>query len=352
MSTTIAEIAELVGGTVVGDDTLVIAGANGIREAETGEVTFLATPRYSGYLTTTKASAVLAPPSLSNTDCAAALILVEDPYNAFAKVVAHFKPGALEHPRGIHPAAVIAEDAQIGADTAIDALARIESGCVIGERAVIYGGVYVGRDCVIGDDVVLYPNVVLREETRVGNRCIIHAGAIIGSDGFGYSSNHTGHAKIPQVGAVVLGDDVEIGANSAVDRATFGKTVIGTGTKIDNLVQIGHNVQIGEHCIIAGTTGIAGSSVLGNFVTVAAGAGIAGHIEIGDGAIIAGFAGVTKSVPAGQTVSGFPAIEHQKERRIKASVRQTPDMLRRIRELEARIQELESQRNGTAEDDR
>lgn len=349
MKTSVAEIADLVGGKVIGDKTISITGLSGIRQASRGDLTFVSNDRYRPYVKETKASAVLAPLDIKEAPAPVSLIQVTNPYDAFLRVLQRFQPSPLRHPTGIHPTAVLDESVELGANVAIDSHVRVASGCVIGANTVLYSGAYVGRGSVIGPDVVVHPNATIREEVRIGARCIIHSGAIIGADGFGFTSDQEGHTKIPQVGGVVLGDDVEIGANSAVDRATFGQTVIGNGTKIDNLVQIGHNVQIGEHCVISGNAGIAGSTILGRFVTVAAGAGIAGHIEIGDGVTVGGFAGVTKSVPAGKTVSGFPAVDHLVERRQKAGIRQVPDALKRIRELEQRIHELEERINGTSE---
>ena len=188
--------------------------------------------------------------------------------------------------------------------------------------------------------------MVLREETKVGARCIVHAGAVLGSDGFGFAPVGGQWAKVPQVGNVIIGDDVEIGTNSAVDRATFGSTVIGNGTKIDNLCQIGHNVQLGEHCVISGMTGVAGSTVIGNHVTIAAQVGIGDHLEIGDNATVGGRAGVATSVKPGAVVSGFPAMDHKAELRILASLRRLPDAVRRVKELERRIEQLEERLHG------
>jgi UDP-3-O-[3-hydroxymyristoyl] glucosamine N-acyltransferase len=193
--------------------------------------------------------------------------------------------------------------------------------------------------------------VVLREGVRVGARCILHAGVVLGSDGFGFVPYQGRLHKVPQLGTVVIGDDVEIGSNSTVDRATFGATVIGNGTKIDNLVQIGHNVTVGEHCVFSGEAGVAGSATIGNGVTIAARAGVAGHLTIGDGVTVAALAGVTKSIPPGRVVSGFPAQDHDVEKRIRASMRFLPDALKRLKDLERRLTRLEGRPNGATEDD-
>ncbi len=211
----------------------------------------------------------------------------------------------------------------------------------MGVGTVLYAGVYIGRDAQVGPECVLYPNVVIRERCYVGARCVLHPNATIGGDGFGFANVGGQQVKIPQVGNVVLGDDVEIGANSSIDRATAGSTRVGTGTKIDCQVQVGHNVHIGEHCVISGCTGISGSAVIGNGVTIGGFSGVGGHIEIGDHVIIGGRSGVNASLPAGSIVSDFPATEHSKARRYLASKFRLPEALKRLRQLEKRVEELE-----------
>jgi UDP-3-O-[3-hydroxymyristoyl] glucosamine N-acyltransferase len=206
---------------------------------------------------------------------------------------------------------------------------------------VLYANVYVGRGSELGADCVVYPNVVIRELCTVGERCILHSGAVIGSDGFGFAPFGGRWIKVPQVGRVVIGDDVELGSCTCVDRATFGETRIGNGTKIDNLCQVAHNVQIGEHCVMAGMSGIAGSARLGNQVRVGANSGIVGHLKIGDGATIAVRSGVTSSVEAGRTVSGFPSTDHAEQKRVMVAQRRVPELLRRVKELERKLQALE-----------
>lgn len=347
MNMTVADIAKLVGGSIVGDGTIEITGVNGIQEAEAGDLCFIRGARYLPYLETTRASAVLVAEAVENSSVTA--ILVPQPDLAFAMVLQRFAMEQTRHPAGIHDAAVIDDAVQLGKDVGIDAHVRIAEGAVIGDRVVLYAGVYVGRNTVIGDDTVVFPNVTLREETQIGARCVLHAGATIGSDGFGFAPLDGKWMKIPQVGRVILEDDVEVGANTAIDRATFGVTRVRQGTKIDNLVQIGHNVQIGEHCAMAGMSGVAGSAVLGNHVRVGANSAIAGHIDVGDGVTIAARAGVTKSVPAGKTVSGFPAIAHEKERRVVVAHRRGPEMLKRLRQLEQHVEQLKELLHEQAE---
>jgi UDP-3-O-[3-hydroxymyristoyl] glucosamine N-acyltransferase len=350
MDRSLQEIAKLVGGTLLGDGSIRIAGVNGIKQAGPSDLTFLAHPHYRPFLDSTNAGAILVTPDVSVPG--KNLIQVANPYVALTAVLQLVEGETLRHPTGGHPSAVVAQGVKLGSDVALDAHAVICEGSEVGDRTVLYAGVYVGRNCVIGPDTVIYPNVVLREGTRVGARCIIHSGTVIGSDGFGFVFAQGQQMKIPQVGTVVLEDDVEVGANSAVDRAAVGTTTVGQGTKIDNLVQIGHNVQIGKHCVISGQTGIAGSAMIGNYVALGARAGIAGHIEIGDGVMVGALAGVTKSHPAKKIISGFPAKDHDEEKRVQAALRNLPALLRRVRELEKRVEELEGPLNGTTEDDR
>lgn len=349
MDKSVGEIAELVGGVVVGDAAARISGVNGIQQARSGDLTFVRSAGYLEHLSTTHATAALVTDRVSEAPIT--LIQVKDPYRAFVQVLQHCSSEyAPPRPQGIHPTAVIGERVQLGDDVAIDAHVRIADECIIGSGTTIYAGSYVGRGSRIGSGSTLHANVTLRESVVVGARCVLHAGVVIGSDGFGFAPVQGRWFKIPQVGNVVIGDDVEIGTNTAVDRATFGSTVIGSGTKIDNLVQIGHNVRIGENCVISGMTGIAGSTTIGNNVTIAAQVGIADHIEIGDGATIAGRAGVATNVKPGQVVSGFPAMEHNAALRIMASTRRLPDMAGRVKQLELRIQELEKILHGETED--
>lgn len=349
MEMTVSEIAERVGGVVVGDGNVRITGVNGIKEAVEGDLTFLTDARYLAYLSKTEASAILVTNAI--TTAPRTLIQVANPYLAFYTVLPIFRPPRRHPISGVHPSAVISDTAELGEDVVVGAGVFVGDAARIGARAVLYPGVYVGAGAVVGSETILYPNVVVREGVEVGARCIMHPGVVLGADGFGFQLHEGILHKVPQIGTVIIGDDVEIGANSAVDRATFGATTIGRGTKIDNLVQIGHNCRIGEHCTISGTTGIAGSATIGNRVTIAAQVGIGGHLEIGDDVVVAGRAGVTKSIPPGQVVSGFPAKDHNVEKRLRASERQMPDALRRLRELERRLDTMEGRAHGTTTND-
>lgn len=344
MNKSLTEIAQMVDGTVIGNAELCVTGLNGLKEAQPGDLSFFADPRYESLLEETKAAAILASSDFEENGIP--VIQVKDPYFAFSKLLKDYEREVLVHPTGIHPSAVIAESAKIGPGATIDANVRIEENCEIGENCVLYAGVYVGRDSKIGPNTVIYPNTTIRERCTVGARCIVHSNVAIGSDGFGFSLVNGVRAKIPQVGTVVIGDDVEIGSNSAIDRSTTGRTVIGSGTKIDNLVQIGHNVIIGEHCTISGSTGISGSAKIGNHVMIGGQAGIGGHLEIGDNSMIAGRAGINKSVPPGSIIAGFPQNEARVTRRILMSLPYLPKLLRRVRGLEEKVAGLEEDTHG------
>ncbi len=287
----------------------------------------------------TKALAVIGPNGTKASG--KSLVLVENPSLAFAEVVS-FVLGEQEHQvKGIHPTAIIASDARIGKNVAIGAYTVIESKAVIGDDTIIYHGCFIGHETVIGARSLVYPNVVVRERITIGQRAIIHSGTVIGSDGFGFAEVEGVHHKIPQVGTVVIEDDVEIGANVAIDRARFDKTFIGQGTKIDNLVQIAHNVTIGRNCIIVSQAGISGSVDIKDGAVLAGQAGIAGHLTIGEGAVVAAQAGVTKSIPAHTFVSGYPAKPHERAKKVNAALQRLPEYIKTINELKARVAVLE-----------
>lgn len=344
------EIAALIDGRVVGDGATRITGLSTIRGAAPGDLTFLDDARYQEHLAGTQAAAVLVRPGQETAS--QILIEVEEPYEAFGKLYQQFL--AVEHrqPEGVHPSAVVSDEAVLGENVAIGPNVVLDGEVTLGDGAIVHAGTYLAHQSTVGAGSIIHANVCIREGTVIGARCIVHSGCVLGSDGFGFQPTPQGLEKIPQLGRVVIGDDVEIGANTSIDRATFGETRIGTGTKIDNLVQIGHNVEIGQHCIICGTSGIAGSAIIGNGVVIAAGAGINGHIEIGDGARIGAFTGVAKSVKAGADVFGFPAMELNEAKRYYSALRYVPDRLRTLRKLEDRVRTLEEELHGKAEDDR
>lgn len=345
MEVPLKELAQMVGGEVVGDGDTLISGIRGIREAKKGDITFVASAVYHGYICTTEASAVVVGRDIDRTETpkALSLILVDNPDMAFSMIVDYFAPNHYEQERGIHPTAVIGKQVRLGRNVTIRALCVIEDFCEIGDDTVIYPQVYVGHHTKIGRNCIIYPGVKIRERTAIGDRVIIHCNAVIGSDGFGFSTSKGVHHKIPQIGTVEIEDDVEIGAACTIDRARFDKTHIGKGTKIDNLVQIAHNAWIGQWCQIVAQTGIAGSTRLGNNVVMAGQSGVAGHIEIGDNTVVAARAGVTKDIPPNSCVSGFPAIPIERDRRAAVCVRNLPELYKEIRQLQERIRVLEEQ---------
>lgn len=307
MKATLGEIAALVQGTVDQQNAqLPITGLASIAEAGEGDLTFFGNPKYLGALKSSKASAALVPVDFSE-QIAAIPVRVENPSLAFATVLGRFRPPSVTYPPGIHPSAVVAPDAQIGVGACIQACAVIESGVKVGPGSIIGAHVYLGQNAVVGADCHIYPNVTIRENSLLGDRVIIHSGTVIGSDGFGYETQSGKHVKIPQIGIVQIDNDVEIGANTTIDRARFGRTWIQEGTKIDNLVQIAHNVVVGKHSILVSQVGISGSTRLGSYVTLAGQVGVVGHIEIGDQVIVGAKSGVSKSIPKGQRWYGIPA---------------------------------------------
>lgn len=336
----VADIAQLVKGELIGGGAALISGFSGIKEAKKNELTFLSNPKYEPLLERTQAGAILVP---RQTACPGkTLIRVNNPSLAFTEAVNHFLKGVPDYkPRGIHPTAVIAPGAKLARDVAIGAHTVIEDGAVIAEGTVLYAHCYVGAESRLGANCLIYPQVVLREKVFLGNRVIIHSGTVIGSDGYGYVTVDGKHMKIPQVGGVVIEDDVEIGANVTIDRARFGQTIIGEGTKIDNLVQIAHNVTIGKRCLIVAQVGISGSTRIGNDVILAGQVGIVGHVEIGDGAVVTAQSGVSKSIKAGEQVFGSPAQPIKEAFRSNAHVQRLDKYVAMIKDLKKRLEELE-----------
>ncbi|TVR08680.1 MAG: UDP-3-O-(3-hydroxymyristoyl)glucosamine N-acyltransferase [Planctomycetota bacterium] len=339
MQVTVAQVAEFLGGKVVGDPQVKVSGISSLAEAKPGDISFLANPRYEPMLEETAASAVLVAKA-SSID-RVSQIVVPNPDYAFAQVVERYGPQPRPVKPGVHPTAVIGEDVQLGEGVSIGAYAVVGDGSVIGDGCRLYPHSVVGDDCQLGPDCCIYPHVTVREGCILGARVFVHSGAVIGSDGFGYASVEGVHHKIPQVGIVVVGDDVEIGANTAIDRARFGKTIIGSGTKIDNLVQVAHNVEIGQHCIIVAQVGIAGSTTLGHHVTMAGQVGVVGHLHIGDQAVIAARAGVSKNVPAKAVVAGTPAKDVKMHHAQEVAARRLPRLHQTVKALEQRLAELE-----------
>ena len=336
------KIASLVGGALTGDGEVEITGVASIEEAETGELVFAENAKYLSVALRSRASAILAPADTPEAEAASTpLLLVESPRAAFVQVLEAFVQ-PLDAPPGIHPSAQIGRNVHLGAGAHIGPNVSIGEGVTLGERVILFANVCIGAGCVIGAETILHPNVTLYPRVTVGRRCILHAGSVLGADGFGYIPVGRSLRKVPQLGTVEIGDDVEIGANTCIDRAKTGTTVIGSGTKIDNLVHIGHNVRVGQSCLIIAQAGVAGSVTIGNGVVLAGQAGLKDHITLGDGARVAAQGGVIGDVPAGVTVSGYPARPHAEKMREYAAMARLPETLKRLRELEKRLAALEA----------
>ena len=326
------EISKILEGELVGNADIILTGAAGLEQATATDISFVSNPKYLKLQQTTKAGLLLVgfkPENLSTP-----YIVVKNTYLAFAKILSIIeKENKVNSPIGVHKSAVVYTNVTLDPTASIGPNCVIESGTNIGKNTVIKAGVYIGENVKIGSDCLIYPNVTLRERVTLGNGVIVHAGTVVGSDGFGFVPGKDGHFKIPQIGTVEIGDNVSIGANVTIDRATTDKTIIGSGTKIDNLVQIAHNVQIGKNCFIVAQTGIAGSAKIGDGVTVAAQAGVMGHITIGDGSTIAGRAGVIADVAPGEVVSGFPARPHREVLKSYAIINKLPEIYEKLKKI-------------------
>ncbi|MFC1805138.1 UDP-3-O-(3-hydroxymyristoyl)glucosamine N-acyltransferase [Candidatus Omnitrophota bacterium] len=336
---TLKEIAQFIGGELIGDPSVQITGISGIKEAGEGDITFLANEKYLPLLEKTHASAVITSRELDKAS--RPIIRTDNPSLAFARIVSFVMPEDVVLLEGVHPSAVIGKGVSLGQGAAVGAHAVIEDGVRIGDKTVIYAGCFLGHHTIVGNNTLIYPNVSIRERITIGDRVIIHSGTVIGSDGFGFVEVDGKYHKIPQTGIVDIQDDVEIGSNVSIDRARFEKTVIGRGTKIDNLVQIAHNVTTGENCIIVAQAGISGSTTIGKNVTLAGQVGVVGHIKIGDNAVVMAQAGVSKSIPADTMVWGYPAKPIDKARKINAAVANLPRLFRSVNELKKKVEELE-----------
>ena len=323
------------GGELVGDTGLKITGAASLVEATAGEISFFANRKYVGLLRKTRASAVFVPPDFAEP-ISAAQIRVANPAKAFEQVVLKLAPKPITFAPGVHPTGIVDPSAQLGERVSIQPHAVIEAGAKIGDDTIIGAGSYIGHEAVIGSACLIYPRVTIRERTRVGLRVIIHSGAVIGADGFGFEVVDGRQKKLQQLGFVQIDDDVEIGANTTIDRARFGRTWIQEGVKIDNLVQIAHNVVIGKNSVIVAQTGISGSTRVGERVTMAGQVGIVGHVEIADGSVIAAQSGVSKSVPGGVWF-GYPAGPIDEVKQQIAWIRSLGKLFARVKELEKKL---------------
>jgi UDP-3-O-[3-hydroxymyristoyl] glucosamine N-acyltransferase len=332
---TLQELAVMSGGELVGDPALRITGAASLAEAVSGEIAFFSDPRYGTLLRKTHASAVLVPLNFSDS-ISAAQIRVVNPAKAFEQVVVMFAPNPITFAPGVHPSAIVDPTAKLGARVSIQPYAVIEAGVSIGDGTIIGAGTYIGHETSIGASCRIYPHATIRERSRIGSRVIIHGGVVIGADGFGFEFVGNRHNKIPQLGIVQIDDDVEIGANTTIDRARFGRTWIQEGVKIDNLVQVAHNVVIGKHSIVAAQTGISGSTRVGEHVQMGGQVGIVGHVTIADRTLIGAQSGVSKDIGGGVWF-GYPAMPMPDAKRQIAWVRRLGKLFARVKEIEKKL---------------
>ncbi|MDD5556612.1 MAG: UDP-3-O-(3-hydroxymyristoyl)glucosamine N-acyltransferase [bacterium] len=347
MKMELREIASLLNGEVEEGGDLVITGASGIKEAREGDITFLANPKYAPLLETTRAAAVIVEKGWE-LSCAKPLVRVENASLAFGALIERFGPKKIEFPPGVHPMAAVSPKASLGKDVHVGPFAVVEEGASIGDRSIVRSAVYIGHDAKVGADCHIYPNVTIRERCEIGDRVIIHGGTVIGSDGFGYVAVKGVHHKIPQIGRVVIEDDVEIGANVSIDRARFDRTIVRRGTKIDNLVQIAHNCDIGENSIIVAQVGISGSTSIGKNVILAGQVGVVGHVTIGDNTIIGAKGGVSKSIPPNSYYIGLPVMEAKQYKKTHAALSRLPDLAAKVKELERKLADLDRRLPGHA----
>lgn len=344
---TLVELARLVNGRILGDETLSIADANSLNKAGPGEIAFAVDERNIKRLNQTRAAACLIPEkfagheALQSASCT--LVAVADPLDAFLKILQLFRPQPARRALGISPVAHVDPQSRVGAGTTVFPGAFIDEDVIIGERCDIYPGVFIGRGCRIGNDCVLYPNVTLYTEVTLKDRVVLHAGAVLGADGFGYRFRGGKFEKIPQLGSVTVEDDCEIGANTTIDRGMIGPTVVGAGTKLDNQVMIGHNCELGKHNVFASQVGLAGSVTTGDYVRMAGQVGVADHVHLGKGSTLGAKSGVHKDIPDGETHVGYPARPEMEEMKIVMATARTPEMRKQLRDLENRLALLERQ---------
>lgn len=335
VSLTTGEIAQKIGATVEGDNQVKISGAAPIESAGPGDISFLANKLYKKFLETTNAGAVVID---NDTACSLKSILRHpQPYLAFSQIIDILYPAGDKQSSGVHPSAVVDKSANLSPTASIGPFCHIEANAKIGDGCCLVSSIYVGKNVAIDDNCLIYPGVMIMNDSQIGKNVIIHSSTVVGSDGFGFIPTPQGIKKIQQIGWVEIGNDVEIGSNVSIDRGALGPTRIGDGTKIDNLVQIAHNVQTGKNCLIVSQVGISGSTKLGNNVVLAGQVGLVGHIEIGDGSMVGAQSGVAKSIPPGKKYFGYPAKEIMETKRIEASLSRLPELLKRVRELEKKL---------------
>jgi len=342
MSISLDHICRIIGADCPAQaNTIEIKGLSSVQDAGPDDICFISNPKYFKYIETTDARAVIVDKGTKISSRTLPLE-VDDPYVAFLKILTLFNTRTSDDIASeINSNAVISPEAEIGNNVSIAPFAVIGNHVKIGDNSVIGAGTVILAGSTIGKDCILYPNVTIMDNCDIGNRVILHAGAVIGSDGFGFAPHEGRLVKIPQIGKVILEDDVEIGACTCIDRAVFGETIIEKGTKLDNLIQIAHNVRVGSNTVLAAQVGISGSTVVGSGIRMGGQAGIAGHLSVGDGASVGAQAGVTKDVSPNDTVSGYPAKSHMKAMRLEAALRNLPELMKKVKSQESRIKELE-----------
>lgn len=349
MSMTADELASAIGAKVSGDGTRVITGCAGLDDAGASDLSFLANPKYRGKLVNTSAGAVVLSPGDEPNGTSSTLLVADDPYFAFRQAVVAIHGFRVQPQPGVSNQAFVDPTATIGEDCVISPFAYIAAGATIGGRTVIYPHCFIGENASVGEDCILYPNVTVYDKCVLGDRVILQAGCVIGEDGFGYATHQGAHHKIPQIGNTVIDDDVELGANCAIDRATVGSTHIGKGTKFSNLVTIGHGTSVGEHNLYVAQTGLAGSVTTGKYVVFGGQSGSAGHLEITDGVQVAARAAVLTSIDKPGKYSGMPAISHKRFQRVVSFMLRLPEMVKDMRQMKKRLDQIEARLDDSNE---
>lgn len=344
MNITAKELNNIINGELIGDENIVVNNFSKIEEAKSGDLTFFANIKYEPFVYSTGASIILVNKDfVAKKELSKTIIKVDNVYATLALLLEFIdNKQKVKMPEGINPLAAVKQSISISGDASISEFAYVEEGAKIGKRTIIYPHVYIGKNVEIGDDCIIYPNVTIYHSVKISNRCIIHAGSVIGADGFGFAPQLDGYKKIPQIGSVIIEDDVEIGANTCIDRASLGNTIIKRGAKLDNLIQIAHNCSVGEHTVLASQTGMAGSSSIGQWCQAGGQTGIAGHLKIGDRVNIGGQTGILGDIESDRNIFGSPAMDLSVAKKSFVIMPKLPDMWRKLSNLEKSIEKIEN----------